>query len=58
MKLERLKLESSGRSWKGRAEVGKFASKMESSRRSWKAPAEVGNLGLKLESTTEVGKLL
>ena len=30
MKLERMNLESSGRSWKVRAAVGKFALKLES----------------------------
>ena len=49
MNLERLKLESSGQSWKVRAEVGKFEPKLESSSRSWKVRAEVGKFGLKLE---------
>ena len=31
LKLERLKFETSGRSWKGRSEVGKIQRKLESS---------------------------
>ena len=44
MKLERLKLNSSGRSWTVLTEVGKFSPKLESSHRSWKVWAEVGKL--------------
>ena len=47
IKLERLKLESLGRSWKVWAEVGKFGPKLESSRRSWKVRIDVGKFGLK-----------
>ena len=42
MKLERLKLEISRRSWKVLAEVGKFELKLESLDRSWKVTYEIG----------------
>ena len=41
MKLERLKLESSGRGWKLGGEVGNLELKLESSSWSWKAQADV-----------------
>ena len=40
MKLERSKLESSGRSWKARTEVGKLGLKLESLNLTWKANME------------------
>ena len=57
MKLERLKLERSNRSWTVRGEVGKLEVKLESSSRSWKNRAVVGNVELNLEILNEVGKL-
>ena len=51
MKLESLKLENSGRSWKVRTEVEKFGPKLDSLRRSWIFRAEVGKFELKLESS-------
>ena len=50
MNLERMKLESSHRSLKVRAEVGKVGLKLEST-------TEVGKFELNLERSIEVGKL-
>ena len=49
MKLERMKLETSRRSWKVRAEVGKFGLKLEST-------TEVGKRLMKLESLNSTWK--
>ena len=51
IKLERLKLESLGWSWKFRAEVRKY-------KWIWKVTEEVGKFLINLETNNEVGKLL